>query len=145
LTVRVTDNGSPALSAFRNVTITVKEVNSAPVLAPIGNKTVNENGFLIFRAFAFDPDIPAQTLKYTLGPGAPVGASINPATGIFTWAPTEAQGPSTNPITIKVTDNGSPPASASETIVIMVNEVNSSPMLLPVANKTVNEGTLLTF
>ncbi len=145
LTVRVTDNGSPALSAFQNIIITVFEINSFPVLAPIGNKTIDEQALLTFAVSAFDPDIPAQTLSYSLAAGAPLGASINPVSGIFTWTPSEAQGPSTNLVTIRVTDNGSPILSASQTISITVNEVNSAPMLAPISLQTVNEGTLLTF
>ena len=145
LTIRVTDNGSPALSAFQNIVITVNEVNRPPVLAKIDNQTVNEGDLLIFRAFATDPDIPAEILTYSLGAGAPVGASINPTTGIFTWVPTEAQGPSTNLVTIRVTDSGIPAMNASQIITIIVHEVNSPPVLAHIGNKTINENTLLTF
>ena len=33
-----------------------------------------------------------RTLTYSLGSGAPAGASIDPHTGLFSWTPTEAQG-----------------------------------------------------
>ena len=33
----MTDNGIPVLDDFETITITVSEVNQAPVLAPIGN------------------------------------------------------------------------------------------------------------
>ncbi|MCC7018063.1 MAG: putative Ig domain-containing protein, partial [Rhodospirillales bacterium] len=35
---------------------------------------------------------PANDLTFSLI-GAPLGASIDPDTGVFTWTPTEAQGP----------------------------------------------------
>jgi len=56
--VRVADNGAPSLSATQNVTITVNEVNSPPVLGTIGNKTVNELALLMFTATATDSDVP---------------------------------------------------------------------------------------
>ena len=144
LTIRVTDNGSPALSDFEAITITVNEVNTAPVLASVGNKTVNEGALLTFTNSATDADLPAQTLTYSLT-GAPAGASINASSGVFTWTPTLAQGPNTYNITIRVTDNGSPALSDFEAIAITVNEVNTAPVLASVGDKTVNEGALLTF
>ncbi len=61
-----------------------------------------------------------RALTYTLGIGAPTNASVNPATGIFLWTPTEAQGPSTNSISVIVTDNSSPPVSTTNTFVVTV-------------------------
>ena len=74
MTIRVTDNGSPPASAAETIMITVNEVNTPPVLAAIGNKTVNEQSLLIFTNSATDADIPIQTLTYSLGVGAPPGA-----------------------------------------------------------------------
>ncbi|MDB6031447.1 MAG: N-acetylmuramoyl-L-alanine amidase, partial [Verrucomicrobiales bacterium] len=143
VTIRVSDNGTPALSAFETITIVVSEVNSAPVLTSIVNKTVKEGSPLVFAAIASDADIPAQTLVYSLDNGAPEGASINPVTGLFTWTPTESQGPSTNLITIRVTDNGSPAANASQTFTIIVTDVNSAPVLPLISTMTIDEGSLL--
>ena len=145
MTVRVTDNGSPALSDSETISITVNEVNVAPVLAAIGNKTVNEGSLLTFTATATDADLPANSLTYSLDAGAPTGAAINATTGVFTWTPTESQGPGTYSVTVRVTDNGSPALSDSETISITVNEVNVAPVLAAIGNKTVDEGSLLTF
>jgi len=71
LAVRVADNGAPSLSATQNVTITVNEVNSPPVLGTIGNKTVNELALLMFTATATDSDVPGNSLSFSLDPGAP--------------------------------------------------------------------------
>ncbi|MEI9960360.1 MAG: putative Ig domain-containing protein [Limisphaerales bacterium] len=62
--------------------------------------------------------MPPQILTFTLGSGAPAGASIT-ANGQFFWTP--ANVPQTNSITIVVTDNGMPAASASRTFTIIVN------------------------
>ena len=64
----------------------------APVLAAIGPQTVAEETLLTFTATATDSDLPAQPLTFSLA-DAPAGASIDPASGVFTWTPTEAQGP----------------------------------------------------
>ncbi|MBI3868011.1 MAG: hypothetical protein HY299_05705, partial [Verrucomicrobia bacterium] len=124
----MTDNGSPPLSSAETFTVIVNEVNLAPVLAAIANTNVNEGLTLTLTATATDSDVPQQTLAYSLDPGAPAGAAIT-AGGVFTWSPTEAQGPATIFLTVRVTDNGSPPASAFETIQVTVQEVNLPPVL----------------
>ena len=68
------------------------------------------------------------------------------ASGLFTWTPTEAQGPASYPVTIRVTDNGSPPLNDSRTITITVNEVNLAPVLSGVPSTvTINEEVSYTF
>ena len=145
IVVRVTDNGAPSLSATQLVTIVVADVNTAPALNPIASLTNNEQTLITFTTTATDSDIPANTLRFTLDAGAPSGASINPGTGVFTWTPSEAQGPSTNQIIVRVTDNGVPPLSATQLVTIMVNEVNVAPALASIASLTNNELTLITF
>ncbi len=144
VTIRVTDNGTPALNDFETISIHVNEVNAAPVLDPIGNKTVDEETQLSFTATATDADLPANTLTFSLDAGAPAGASIT-STGAFTWTPTEAQGPGDYPVTIRVTDNGTPALNGFETISIHVNEVNKAPELAAIGNKTVDEELQLSF
>jgi uncharacterized protein (UPF0179 family) len=145
VTVRVTDNGSPNLSDSETIQVTVNEVNAAPVLAAIGSKAINEGSQLSFIATATDSDAPAQSLTFSLDVGAPAGASINASSGVFTWTPTEAQGPGTYNVTVRATDNGSPTLSDSETVQITVNEVNIAPVLAAIGNKSVNEGSTLSF
>lgn len=145
VTVRVTDNGSPNLSDTETISITVNEANLPPALGVIGNQTVNEGVLVSFTASGTDPDLPVQALTYSLAAGAPTGASIDPATGAFTWTPDETQGPAATPITVVVTDNGSPPLNAQRNFTVTVNEVNVAPVLAPIGNKSVVEGSLLTF
>jgi hypothetical protein len=125
ITVRVTDNGSPALDDYETINVHVNEVaaaNQPPVLGSIGDKTVDELSLLTFDADATDPDI-GDTLTFSLQGTVPPGASINSGTGVFTWTPTEAQGPGSYPITVRVTDNGSPNLYDEEIITVTVNEV----------------------
>ena len=93
--IRVSDNGTPVESDVEVVSIQVSEVNSAPTLATIGNKTVKEGDTLTFTASASDADLPQNTLTFSLAPGAPAGATIDPATGAFSWKPSNKQGPAT--------------------------------------------------
>ncbi len=145
VTIRATDNGTPALSGTAAITITVNEVNVAPILAAIGNKSVAELATLAFTATATDPDVPANTLTFSLDSPSPAGATINATTGAFTWTPTEAQGPAAIPITVRVTDNGTPALSAFETIAVAITEVNQAPVVTSPGNKTVDELSALTF
>ncbi len=58
--------------------------------------------------------------------GAPAGATID-AQGVIAWTPTEAEGPSTNLVTVVVTDDGSPALSASNIFTVVVSEANTAP------------------
>src|SRR6266702_4424278 len=143
ITVRVTDNGSPPLSDTKSFTIIVNEVNSAPTLTVPPTQTINELTTLSVTNTATDPDIPANTLTFALVAG-PSGMTLDLATGVLTWTPTEAQGPSTNVITVRVTDNGTPPLSDTKSFTVIVNEVNSAPTLTVPPTQTINELTTLT-
>ncbi len=118
MTVRVTDNGSPALFAEETIAITVAETNQTPVLASIGSKTVAAGATLTFTASATDADLPANQLTFSLT-GAPAAASIHPTTGVFTWT-TAVTDAGTRTFTVVVTDNGVPPASASTSVTVTV-------------------------
>lgn len=141
-TVRVSDNGTPPLSATRSVVV---HLNRPPVLAAIADRVVDERTLLTFAASALDPDV-GQTLTFSLAPGAPSGASIHPSTGVFTWTPSEAQGPGSYNLTVRVTDNGpSNPLTDAKSFNVVVNDVNSAPLITPVGPKTIGAGNELTF
>ncbi|MDB6025744.1 MAG: hypothetical protein JWM68_1967 [Verrucomicrobiales bacterium] len=144
ITIRVTDNGSPAKNDFETITVTVTEANVAPVVAAITDKTVNEGSNVSFTATATDADLPANAITWSLDSGAPAGATINAGSGAFSWTPTEAQGPDTYIITVRATDNGTPVLSGTKSFNVTVNEVNIAPVLsVPSANisTTTNWGT----
>src|SRR6185369_7309852 len=145
ITIRVTDNGTPSLSDAKTFSVVVNEVNIPPLLAAISNQTILEGSLLTFTNSATDSDIPAQTLTFNLEPGAPAGASLNPANGVFTWTPSETQGGTTNIISIRVADNGTPSLSATQTFTVIVLESNSLPALAVITDKSIAEGSLLSF
>src|SRR5436189_5054822 len=74
---------------------------------------------------------------------SPAGMAIKPATGAISWTPTEAQGPSTNIVSVSVTDNGVPALSVTNTFTVTVNEVNLAPVLTVPADQTMAEQTTL--
>jgi hypothetical protein len=77
--------------------------NTPPVLATIPSQSVTEGNLLTFTASATDADQPQNTLTYSLV-GAPSGALIHGSSGVFTWTPTETQGPGTYNFTVRVSD-----------------------------------------
>ena len=89
------------------------------MLAPIANQTVYALTTLVLTNSATDPDLPAQTLTYSLDPGAPAGATIDVTNGVLQWTPAQAEA-GTNTITVRVSDNGLPNLSDAWTFTVNV-------------------------
>ena len=123
------------LSATNSVVLSVQEVNQPPVPTPLGTRRVSEGSLLSFTVGATDADLPAQRLIYS-AVSAPAGVTVS-SNGVVSWRPTEAQGPSTNVLLIRVTDDGNPELSATNAIDIVVREVNTAPVLDGLTNRTV--------
>src|SRR5207302_2016314 len=128
ITLKVADNGAPPLSATNSFTVVVQEVNSAPVLTVPASQTINELSALVVTNTASDADLPANTLSFGLV-SAPTGVLLDANTCPYTSLSRSAQGPSTNLITLKVTDNGAPPLSATNSFTVVVRNMNSAPVL----------------
>ncbi|MHB0878158.1 MAG: putative Ig domain-containing protein, partial [Anaerolineae bacterium] len=141
LRVEVCDSGTPTLCDDEQITVTVSEANQAPVLAAIGDRSVDELATLAFTASATDADVPANTLTFSLGSGAPDGAGITSGGG-FSWTPTEVQGGHDYGFDVCVSDGTE---TVCETIAVTVAEVNQAPVLAPVGNQAVSESSPLTF
>jgi len=115
---------------------------SAPTISIVPSVTLNAGQTLSLNVTARDPN-PQNTLTFSLGPGAPVGVVVNPASGQITWATSPAFGGTTNLISVIATDNGQPPLSATGTVTVVLHQVASPPVLAPIANYTDYEATLL--
>ena len=139
-TVRVSDGTANNDAA---ITLTVTEVNAAPAIANVpATATVPELSAYTFTATATDVDLPAQTLTYSLV-SAPSGASIGGTTGVFSWTPTEAQGPGSYPFMVRVTDGA---ANSDAAITLTISEVNTAPVLTGVpASATIPTTVAYTF
>ena len=140
ITVQVTDG---SLTDSETLTVTVNEVNVAPVLNAIGDKGTSELVELTFTATASDTDVVdnvVNALTFSLDGTVPLGAAITSA-GVFTWTPTESQVGS-HDITVQVTDGS---LTDSETLTVTVRDVNVAPVLTAIEPKDVDELVLLEF
>jgi endoglucanase len=128
-----TANGTPLIIASWSGTLgqrwyagalTVSGGNTPPALNPLTDSVVNPGQTVAFTASAMDTDTPSQTLTFSLL-NPPAYAAIDPSTGHFSWRPHMTQADSTNVITVKVTDNGFPSMSATQSCVVTVNPIVS--------------------
>ncbi|HTY87054.1 MAG TPA: lamin tail domain-containing protein, partial [Candidatus Acidoferrum sp.] len=119
---------------------------SPPVLPGQNDRTIAELTTLTVTNTATDTNNPGALLSYTLtvtnvlNGNVVTNAAIS-TNGIITWTPTEAQGPGTNLFTTVVSDGA---LTATNTFTVVVNEVNSAPVLPGQTNQTIDELTLLT-
>src|SRR5262249_50052700 len=121
---------------------TVNNVNRAPVLDTIGNKSVDENQTLTFSLAATDPD--GDALTYSAS-NLPANATFNASTRTFSWTPGYSQAGNYPNVEFTVSDNGSPMMLDFEDITITVGDVNRPPDLVPVGSQQVLEHQTLTF
>jgi hypothetical protein len=129
--IRVTDDGTPPVTAAQTLMIIVNEANEPPLLAAVGDKTVTAGQLLSFGVSATDADLPPQALVYSLEPSAPDGATIDPATGLFNWLTPQSTVTTTNQLTLRATDSWVPAAFDRKTITVIVLGVE--PLVLAVA------------
>mgnify|MGYP001576242786 CR=1 FL=1 len=140
--VRVSDG---SLGDEQFVMIHVTEVaNAAPVLGAITTPvTIPELSPFSFDADATDAD--GDTLSFSLS-GYPAGSSINSSTGVFSWTPSEAQGPGSYTFDVIVSDGS---LSDGQSVTINVTEVadpNVAPVLDPITSSvTIPELSPFTF
>jgi len=109
---------------------------------------MNELTPLSFAVFATDDS--SQTITLTSS-GLPSGASFTSTptkgsvTGTFNWTPNEAHGPGNYTISFTATDNGSPPLSTSQPVLITVNEANVPPVISAPSSATATVNTTTSF
>ncbi len=126
------------LSDSEEIFITVYGSNRAPVLDPIGDRTVDEGDLLTFTVTATDPD--GHPLTYSAS-NLPEGATF--ANQAFSWTPDFGQSGSYE-VTFTVMDTSELLIlDDSETITITVNDVNRAPVLDPIGNQSIQEGETL--
>ncbi|NNF55872.1 MAG: hypothetical protein HKN03_15700 [Acidimicrobiales bacterium] len=108
-------------------------VGPPPVLSAPPNQTITEGqtASLAFTA--------TNAVTYSLISG-PAGASINPTTGLVTWATTETDGGSAVVFTVQA---GGPGGSDSGSATVSVSENNLAPTIAPIADRTVTLGDRL--
>src|SRR5205823_9661611 len=112
------------------LTIVPGALNNGPTLAAIPSHTLTVGATLAFTNTASDPDSPPETLTFSLGAGAPANASLDSASGAFSWSPDSSQ-VGTNIVSIVVTDNGTSPLSATPSFAVIGVLTNHPPTLAP--------------
>jgi hypothetical protein len=96
--------------------------NQAPALAAISNQTIPAGVPLMITNSATDSSLPWQALAFSLD-AAPEGAAIDASTGVLTWRPPMSSSETTNSVTVRVTDNGTPALSATRSFTVTVPAV----------------------
>jgi len=129
------DTHSPSTTS---VSITVVDVNTAPILNAIPDKSVNEGTELVINVSATDAEGDNLVFSAT---GLPTGALFDAATRKFTWKPSSTQAGDYT-VTFSVSDGK---LSASTNVKITVVDANTAPTITPIADKTVNTNQQLTF
>jgi cold shock CspA family protein len=102
------------------LTITVKEVNRAPVLEAPDHATADPGTELAFVVRATDRDEPANQLRFSLAGNVPAGVVIDAVTGRLTWTPTADQSPGRYTFLVVVEDGALPAGSATQEVSIIV-------------------------
>ncbi|MGE5608133.1 MAG: Ig-like domain-containing protein, partial [Bacillota bacterium] len=120
-------------TAVGTVTVQVNAVNDPPVLAPIPDPLATDEGKAIaFQATA--SDVEGDQLTFSLV-DAPSGATIDPATGAFSWTPGDDQA-GTYHFFVRVTDNGTPILNDDQAVTITVKDVPPVEPILQVQSLT---------
>jgi hypothetical protein len=117
------------LSATNSFVIVVSNP-PPPVLTVPPTQAIYAGETLVVTNYATNSVFPNCT--FTFGTvSAPAGVSINPASGVLTWTPTEAQAPSYDSISVQVTDNNTPPLSAIASFSVLVSPTPPPVLLVP--------------
>src|SRR6185436_17233173 len=118
--VRVSDAGSPPISATNSFVVTVGESNTAPALTAIANYTLHAGATLTMTNQATDGDLPANILLFSLDAGAPPTVTLQPGSGLLTWTTPDVSTPTSYPMTVRVADNGNPSRSDAKSFTVTV-------------------------
>lgn len=111
-------------------------------LKPIPKQSILENEILTVKPELAVSGIPETGVRFGIIEGSP-GAEINPKTGVFTWKPTEEQGPKTHKVEIGVKATGPHKSSTARKFLVVVKEVNDAPVILNLAEQTVIAGNTI--
>lgn len=152
ITVRVTDNGSPQLSAQFSLTIRILDENEPPNSVTITNNMIAEDASIntvIGTLQATDPDA-GQTISYSLLTTGGGKFQLNTNRQLIVISSLNYEAQSQYMLSIRATDSASPSLSTISTITIMVQDRNDaptsiSPLFLIFAENPTNGQTLTTF
>jgi hypothetical protein len=93
--------------------------NTAPSITPVADLALHAGMALRMTNSATDADFPPNTLTFSLAT-APSGAAVHPSTGYLLWTLTTTNVGTTNLFTVRVTDDGSPPLSVTNSFWVRI-------------------------
>lgn len=98
--------------------------NTRPQIESVADRFVVVNESLLITNTVYDAEAPFQAFEFTLldGPAGATLRSISARRALLRWTPACEQGSSTNFVRIKVSDNGNPPLSATNSYWLTVYE-----------------------
>ena len=117
------------LSATNSFVIVVSNP-PPPVLTVPPTQAIYAGQTLVVTNYATNSVFPYCTFTFGIV-SAPAGVSIISTSGVLTWTPTAAQAPSYNSISVKVTDNNSPPLSAINNFSVLVSSTPPPVLTVP--------------
>ena len=138
-------------SATSSVDFTAAQANNPPLISVPGSQTVQVGNTLTFSASAADPDNgDVVTLSATtLPPGSsfsPNPATGNPASGQFSFTPSQSQAGQTLVVNFSASDNHGAQVSASVQITVTSGPpANRAPVVTVPGSQTVQVGATLNF
>ena len=112
------------------------------VVMPVGDRQVDELSRLELKIEVQPAKSPGGQLSYRLRSG-PEGALVDPQTGVFSWCPTEKQGPGLYDVAVDVAEPGEGGPTGESRFSVMVNEVNQPPVLEPIDDLEVAGGSIV--
>ena len=135
LIIKVQDNGTGNLSSQATITISLLNVNEAPLITNQSFSVLENsaNGTIVGTILATDPDA-GQTKTFSIISGNTNGSfTINSSTGVLTVANTTSLNFEAIPsfaLVVNVQDNGTGNLSSQATMTISVQNINEPPIVL---------------
>ncbi|MBS1120708.1 MAG: Outer rane lipoprotein omp16 precursor, partial [Deltaproteobacteria bacterium] len=111
VSVQVCDSGAPQQCATQTTAVTVTLVNDPPVITSTAPATTTKLVQYVYGATATDPDVPTQTLTWSLGAADSCGGAINASTGRYTFT---ASNFTPCIVAVTVCDSGAPQQCTSQ-------------------------------
>jgi len=136
------------LSDYESVVITILDVNRPPVFDSIGPQNVAVYETLRLRVVATDPTDPDGGALHLTATDLPLNSTFTDSgggIGGFVFDPDTSQ-MGTDTVMVYCMDEGSPPATGSERVIITVQQgANMPPVLAYIGSKQVTEAQTLSF
>jgi formylglycine-generating enzyme required for sulfatase activity len=128
ITVVITIPGAESRELHESFRVRVREVNTAPSIAPIADQVAEPRQQMVVAVALRDEDLPRNELTLNLMDGPP-GAAID-ADGRFSWTPSNSHAGGTWPVRLVVRDDGEPPMAAEARFTIRVTPSTPPPLAM---------------